>query len=267
MDKARFLGIANVAKLLVVAALATAAACVPPKPPPPRPSEAEVQKRLAEREAKAEERARPTRSSPHAARTDGLEGGSKVFTDDFERSELGSDWQVAHAGEWDIEAGRLRANKVEVYGDRNKGVWLLRRLPEKVRVEFDAEVISAKGDVKCEVFGEKPAHETGYSLIFGGWNNTINTIARKGEHEPERVVQVPHTPVQSRKRYHWAIVRNDDVVRWYVDGAFFLAYDDPKPVKGSFFGFNNWLSDIRFDNLEVFDLAAEAAAEPGAASR
>ena len=242
-------------RLLALAAATVLLGCVPPKPPPPRPTEEEVQKRTAEREARAEAASRPTQDSPHAARKDGLEGGKLVFEDDFERSGLGADWKVAHAGEWDIEGGRLRANKVEVYGDRNKGVWLLRKLPEKARIEFEAEVISSKGDVKCEVFAEAPKHETGYSLIFGGWNNTINTIARKGEHEPARMVQIPHQPVQSRKRYRWAVVRNDNVVRWYVDGAYFLGYDDAAAVRGPYFGFNNWLSDVRFDNVQIYDLA------------
>jgi hypothetical protein len=234
------------------------AACVPPTPPPPRPTEAQIAERARLAEQRAQAAAQPSAQSKHAGRKDGLEGGKLVFEDRFDRSELGNDWTVAHAGEWDIDDGRLRANLVRVYDDRNQGVWLQRRLPKQARIEFDAEVISDKGDVKCEVFARKAAHETGYSIIFGGWDNTINTIARLGEHEPSRAVQVPHKRVQSHKRYHWTIVRTDNVVRWYVDGEFMLDYDDAARVDGPFFGFNNWTSDVRFDDLRIYDVGAEA---------
>lgn len=236
------------------------AACVPPAPPPPRPSAAEVAKRAA-----------PSTRPPSAddakqrARRDGLEGGTLIFSDDFERGELGGDWRFDQPGEWTLDEGVLRANRVEVYEERNKGVWLKRPLPEKVRVEFRGEVRSGSGDIKCEIFATEPKHEAGYSVIFGGWNNTINTIARLGEHETERRVQRPHVPVRSQKRYLWTLVRSDDVMRWYVDGRFMLAYEDSAAVRGGFFGFNNWLSDVRFDEVRVYDLDAPAAPSAAAA--
>lgn len=236
------------------------AGCIPPAPPPPRPTEAELNARTAAAEQRAAAALEPTAASKHASRKDGLEGGALVFSDDFERGDLGSDWIAPQVGEWDIDNGRLRANKVPVYEQRNKGVWLQRRLPAKTRIEFEAEVLSDKGDVKCEVFAKEAAHESGYSIIFGGWNNTINTIARRGEHEASRAIQRPHQPVKSHVVQRWAVVRNDNVVRWYVDGAFMLAYDDSDPVRGPWFGLNNWLSDVRFDNVRIFDLDAPAGA-------
>ena len=226
-------------------------ACVPPQPPPPPPSEAEI----AARSAQAANRGQaPTAAGKHARRTDGLKGGTLVFQDDFERAEPGDDWTGLQAGEWQIKAGRLSANRVPVYDDRNKGMWLNKELPAKVRIEFEARALGDTGDTKCEVFARSKSHEAGYSIIFGGWNNTINTIARLGEHEPKRVVQRPHVPVKSETTYRWTIVRTDAVVRWYIDGRFMLAYDDADPVKGKFFGFNNWLTKVSFDTVRVWAL-------------
>lgn len=230
------------------------ASCIPPQPPPPRPTEAQVAARKAKAERQARARENTLATDPNAKRTDGLTGGTLVFSDDFNRTDLGPDWEVKHPGEWLIEAGGLVAKKVKVYGDRNKGVWLLRKLPPHARVEFTGEVRSAKGDIKCEAFATKAAHEAGYSFIFGGWGNTINTITRLGEHEPNRVIQRPHVPVQGHKVYKWAIVRNDKAVRWYIDGKFMASYQDSAPVQGPFFGFNNWLSDVRFDDLKIYKL-------------
>lgn len=227
--------------VLVVLSSLLATACVPPAPPPPRPAA-----------APAARAAQP--AADHARRVDGLTGGVLVFEDNFERGELGGDWEARQPGEWTIEKGRMRAGVVPNRDDRNKGVWLKRPLPAQVRVEFEAEVLSPKGDIKCEIFASDPTHEAGYSVIFGGWGNTINTIARKGEHEPARVVQRPHVSVERNKRHRWTLVRSDRVLRWYVDGKFMLAYDDAAPVQGPHFAFNNWESDVRFDGLRVFDL-------------
>ncbi len=225
------------------------AACVPPQPPPPRPSEAQV----AARKAKAVKRGE-TAPDKHAARTDGLRGGTLVFEDNFERAEPGTDWSVLQAGEWQIKGGRLLANRVPVYDDRNKGVWLNKELPAKVRVEFESRAIDERGDTKCEVFARSKSHEAGYSIIFGGWNNTINTIARLGEHEPKRAIQRPHVPVATDTTYKWTIVRTDNVIRWYIDGRFMVAYDDSDPIKGRYFGFNNWLTKVSFDKFKIWKL-------------
>ena len=227
------------------------ASCRPPAPPPPRPTEAEISARQAQAQRNAN---RTSADSKHAKRKDGLTGGTLVFSDDFNRAGLGGQWSVKLPGEWTVTNGELKPNRVEVYDDRNKGVWLNVPLPEKVRVQFEARSLGAAGDTKCEVFATEQKHEAGYSVIFGGWNNTINTICRLGEHEPKRVVQVPHQKVERGKRYTWTIVRTDNAVRWYIDGKFMIAYDDAKPVRGSWFGFNNWLSDLRFDNVKVWRL-------------
>ncbi len=250
----RAVTVRGAAAVLLSLLTALTSACVPPQPPPPRPTESQVAARIAAQEHSARARENTLLSDPNAKRTDGLTGGTLVFSDDFERAELGADWDVKHAGEWQIEKGGLVAKTVKVYGDRNKGVWLLRKLPKKARIEFVGEVRSVTGDIKCEAFAKSAAHESGYSFIFGGWDNTINTIARLGEHEPNRVVQRPHVPVQRNKAYKWTIVRTDQAVRWYVDGKFMASYNDTAPVHGPYFAFNNWLSDVRFDDLKVFKL-------------
>lgn len=224
-----------------------ALACTPPEPPPPRP--AKVQEQVDQPGALAEDP-----QAKHAKRSDGISGGTLVFEDQFERSEVGAQWQVKHAGEWTIDNGALKANVVAEEEARNQGIWLSKPLPDKVRVVFQSRSLSKVGDTKCEIFATEPKHEAGYSVIFGGWSNTINTIARRGEHEPQRVVQSEHQKVEQGRTYTWTVVRNDHVVRWYIDGQFMIAYDDTDAVRGTFFGFNNWATDLRFDNVQVYAL-------------
>lgn len=234
-------------KILSIAPLFLA--CTPPEPPPPRPPRHPVKEEAPKPEAAEDPQAK------QAARTDGLTGGKLLFQEHFDTPELSAHWLTKQEGEWHVVDGWLKAEKVENEDLRNQGIWLQDPLlPPKTRITFKARSMTQVGDMKCEVFNQAPKHETGYSVIFGGWNNTTNAIARHGEHEPNRHNQSEPPKVQPGKAYTWTIVRTDNVVRWYIDGKFMVAYDDPAPIAGQYFGFNNWASDVRFDDVEVYEL-------------
>jgi hypothetical protein len=177
---------------------------------------------------------------------DGISGGLLVFSDDFDRSEIGSNWQ-ARSGKWRIDKGKLVCK-----GDRNEGIWLNFKLPQRVRVEFDAMALEDEGDIKFEVFATEQRHQTGYILIFGGWQNSVTVIARLNEHGEDRMESPMR--VEKGKTYHIAVVRTDGSLRWFIDGKLVLSYDDETPLRGDYFGFNNWNSLVTFDNLKVFQL-------------
>lgn len=219
--------------------------------------------------------------------------GEPVFEDTFDRAEVGDRYRQAEpdrghqAGQWRIRDGRLVGAKIH-----NAALWLQQELPEKVRIDFDARAETDEGDVKCEVFGDGHTHQSGYILIFGGWRNTVRGIARQDEHGEDRKDDnrcasfdregrpcLPgHTfrclrpepgggcrpefrsPCQKRcvekdVDYHWTIIRDDDDVRWYLDGELLLVYRDADPVRGRYFAFNNWEARTSFDNLKIYDLS------------
>ena len=179
------------------------------------------------------------------------------FHDDFERAELGSDYKRT-GGNWRIENGQLH-----VKGAKNHPLWLLRTLPRDVRVELDARSESAEGDIKVELFGDGASHArqeryeaTSYVIIFGGWNNSKNVLARMDEHGADRVVG-EHHKVESGRTYRFRIERVGGTLTVWVDGDVFLQMDDPEPLAGrghDHFGFNNWQSDLWFDNLKITPL-------------
>ncbi len=181
-----------------------------------------------------------------------LTGGQLIFKDDFERDEIGDQW-IVRAPTWTIEDGWLHDTKA-----RNEGAWLDLELPDRVRIEFDArsEIPSEgafRGDIKCEVFATEPDHEKGYVLIFGGWQNALNVVARLDEHGADRL-EMRGRKVVAGQTYRFTIVRTDGVLHWLIDGKPFMRYEDPDPVRGRYFGFNNWESKIYFDNLRIFEL-------------
>lgn len=190
------------------------------------------------------------------------QGGTLVFQDDFERAELGPDYRQSvadpgfEAGTWRIQDGFLRGDKIH-----NAAIWLQKPLPEKVRIEFDAQAETATGDVKAEVFGDGITHQSGYIVIQGGWSNTVMAIARQDEHAEERKQDnrgcrrgrgQRDACVEPGVDYHWIIERDGDTVRWFLDGMLILTYPDADPVRGRFMAFNNWEAPTRFDNLRIY---------------
>lgn len=189
-----------------------------------------------------------SKKTPKSAtnRDDGLTGGVLVFSDDFDRDSIGEDW-LQRSGKW-----RLVGGWVHVEGDRNEGLWLNRPLPERVRIEFDARSESADGDLKFEVFCTEQRHQTGYIGILGGWQNSISIIARLDEHGEDR--KESDAQVTIGKVHRFSVVRIDDTLRFYVDGRFVLQYKDSAPIRGAYFGLNNWASRAYYDNLAIYQL-------------
>ncbi|MDP3277883.1 MAG: hypothetical protein Q8Q09_22050 [Deltaproteobacteria bacterium] len=182
---------------------------------------------------------------------------SAPFSDSFDRSTLGADWN-ATGDRWTLREGVLK-----VSNGHNHPLWLRRRLPHDVRITFDAWSDSPTGDIKCEVFGDGRAFAreasytaTSYVLIHGGWNNRLNVIARMDEHGSDRQVRAG-PPVERGRHYHWEIERRGRTLRWSIDGQPMLEFNDPSPLAGmghEYFAFNNWESELSFDNLVITPL-------------
>ena len=154
---------------------------------------------------------------------------------------------------------------------RNRPVWLRRRLPRNVRVEFDAESASPDGDIKVELFGDGRSRArsnayidaTSYLLIYGGWQNRFHVLARRDEHSADRLeLRVdPRSPeagavaVVPNRRYRFRLERLDGkTLRWFVDGVALFGFADPEPLHGEgheYFAFNDWETPVCFDNLRI----------------
>lgn len=187
--------------------------------------------------------------------------GSKGFHDNFDRKELGKNY-FDSIGRWVVFKNRL--NIAHAY---NHPLWLRRRLPRNVVIEFDATAYTRDGDIKVELFGDGKSYVdhrgayrgTGYIVCFGGWNNTKSFIARRLEHPPrgrtrEFMVSRTDRKVKVGQTYHFKITRSGNLVTWYLDGQNFLEYADRKPLQGAghqYFAFNNWASEVSFDNLSI----------------
>jgi hypothetical protein len=180
--------------------------------------------------------------------------GPDGFSDDFERHDLGEAWNNT-GGNYEVRDGTLH-----VSGARNKPLWLKRKLPNDVSIEFDAKSDSPDGDIKVEVFGDGVSKAesvsytaTSYVVIFGGWKNSRNVLARMNEHVDDRVVgeELKVVPGQT---YHMKIERRGGTSGFWVDGRKIASMNDPEPLSGpghDHFAFNNWQAPLTFDNLRI----------------
>lgn len=184
-----------------------------------------------------------------------VESRRLVFSEDFSKPQLGAMWQrgvgEGGSGKWEVVDGWLTGSQM-----KNDPLWLKEPLPEKVRVEFDAESLTPEGDLKFEVFGDGERHASGYIVIFGGWNNTLDVIARLDEHGDDRLA-IPSKKVKPKQVYKMAVERTESELRWFVDGVLVMAYPDAERLDGrshQFFAFSNWTAKVRFDNLRIYEL-------------
>lgn len=176
------------------------------------------------------------------------------FVEKFESEQLADYWNNTGA------SYAIRDGKLHVKGARNKPLWLRRTLPHDVQIEFDVRSESPEGDIKVEVFGDGLSRAetdsytaTSYVVIFGGWNNTLNVLARMNEHGDDRVVGPPHKVVPGRT-YHMKIVRQGGKFTAWADDHELFSMTDPDPLYGrghDHFGVNNWQSDLWLDNLTI----------------
>jgi hypothetical protein len=179
------------------------------------------------------------------------------FKDDFERLEVGPAYRDTGGG-YHVSNGQLR-----VQGAKNHPLWLRRRLPRDVRVEFDVRSESPEGDIKVELFGdgvskatEASYTATSYVVIFGGWNNSKNIIARMNEHGQDRA-EGKRNPVVKGRTYHMKIERKGDTISAWADDQLLAQLKDESPLWGrghEYFAFNNWQAELWFDNLKITPL-------------
>ena len=175
------------------------------------------------------------------------------------------------SGRLDPQVWRLTSEAYEVVdgalyvqGAKKHPMWLQKRIPCDVKIDFVAWADTAEGDIEVEVFGDgrSAANEdgdyvgTGYVVKFGGWNNKTSTIARRDENEA-RMAEDQDKRVEPGRRYQWSIRVRGGKIDWFLDGRLFLHAEDHEPLCGpgnDHFAFDNWSSKVHFDDLSITPL-------------
>lgn len=184
-------------------------------------------------------------------------GWEPVFTDNFDRKELGENWKVV-SGKWEIKDGNLHGSGTllctknfparDETGQIYPGGFAL----GYIRMEFEAtsavkpfiffkdqkpEVVL--GDLSCFMNARSseeskdPLYTSGYFFQFGGLYNTRNEITKKGQSVVSDLS--PSKVIETNKR-HKIIAENDQGhLRFFVDGEPLLDYEESGSIMGSGF--------------------------------
>ena len=172
------------------------------------------------------------------------DGWDLVFSDDFNRAELGGDWQVVD-GNWTIENGSLAGSGAIVSS---------RGFPAGhpagfLRLEFEAVTnvkpfilmpggpppVVSVSDMSSFIHAQPPetagpVWQTGYFFQFGGFMNTQNRIRRAGQ---ELVADGSPKKLITPDKVHRVVVENDQgTLRLIVDGELLLEQADRASIAG-----------------------------------
>ncbi|MGA2617227.1 MAG: DUF4091 domain-containing protein [Thermoguttaceae bacterium] len=184
--------------------------------------------------------------APTAPSTDGWR---LVFSDDFERGELGPDWVVEKHTQWAIRKGRLTLVK----GDG--AVLFARPLRHAQRIEFDGW---AETDHPCDLSGilcadpaKRAAYESGYSFNFG---TEMNAFSKLLINFVEYLV-LPNK-ITPGKRHHVICQRDGDRLGLWVDGqcVFHCLHrdrlDGPQETRAGLYTYGG---NQLFDNVRIYE--------------
>jgi hypothetical protein len=167
-----------------------------------------------------------------------------AWADDFDRAELGADWQVLK-GSWSVKDGQL----VTTGGS----LLTTRKFPGLQRLEFRASVTPNPGisDLSPFIHCGPAGHSSGYLLQFGGNNNSVNSIQRKGN------VLAKNSDVRIEAGKVYTIVAEFDgsTIRLTVDGKIVMQHADPQPLVGPAneqVGFYVHEGAVKIDQVKVF---------------
>jgi len=192
-------------------------------------------------------------------------GWTLIFSDDFDREELGTDW-VAVDGDWTIKDNSLRGSGTLLSakgfpGDSTQGF---------LRLEFEATTdvkpiiffpdrpppeVSV-GDISSILNAQPPDAgapiETGYFFQFGGNLNTRNQIQKAGVQVASDVT--PENRIVPDKKHHVVVENDQGTVRMVIDGKVVLEEEESESILGEGYdriGFYFYTAS-KIDNLKLY---------------
>jgi hypothetical protein len=185
------------------------------------------------------------------------------FVEDFASGRVDpARWNATSSG-YSVVDGALLARNA-----RNHPLWLRPPLPCDVQLELTTWSDSPDGDIKIEVMGDGASFDpdqgaytsSAYVFVFGGWRNSLSTIARMDEHRARMTVD-EQTRVEPGRKYRWTIRFAGGTIDWSIDGRPFLHAEDPEPLCGPghhHFAVDDWAVPVHFDDLTITPLGAPA---------
>lgn len=174
-------------------------------------------------------------------RSEARVSGGNLYDYTFYRAPI--DWYVS-GGTWDM-TNRWDCTPTWSWyggwGDRVAAIWNKHSFGGDFVIDLFAACKRDVGgylhprDINITVAGDGRDLASGYSFIFGGWNNTATRIMRGTQQVAETTkVLLPknYEGEAHRKWFNLRVERTGNTISCYVDRELALRYQDPKPLPG-----------------------------------
>jgi hypothetical protein len=177
------------------------------------------------------------RIEPGQARVD---GGNRY---DYTFYRAPTDWYTS-GGTWDMTSRWDCSPGWSWYGgwsERVAAIWN----KHSFSGDFTADIFAAckrdqggyqhPRDINITIAGDGRDLASGYSFVFGGWNNTATRLMRGTQVVAESTKYLLPKDYQNQAHHKWFNLRVERVgslLSFFVDGELALQYRDPKPITG-----------------------------------
>ncbi|NQT87485.1 hypothetical protein HQ560_12015, partial [bacterium] len=104
---------------------------------------------------------------------------------------------------------------------------------------------------------------SGYGFLFGGWDNTVTAITRKGKVVARSSYVIPRSSSIHRRWFYIKAEKRGDVLSYWIDGSRVLTWKDPEPLTGDRVAVWTWDCGLMVSRVRVSGSTVTAAEKPG----
>jgi hypothetical protein len=184
-----------------------------------------------------------------------------------------TDWLV-QSGDWGIQTRWACQPRWSWFGgnsEQTAAVWHKYEFDGSVVVEIYAgfamdspfaPFYNRVGDINITVAGNGIDLNSGYTMVFAGWDNRFTRLLREDRivAESPEILLPENRDAFQLESLHWQwhqvrLVKRRDMIRGYVNGRLAVAFDDPEPLTG------NRLAVWTWDNQLLLARAAVAGSK------
>jgi len=165
---------------------------------------------------------------------------NNVYNDLFRQAP--ADWRVT-GGVWEVTNRWECDDRWSFFSGRSKAlaaIWNKQRFAGDLVVEFYAgikmnsdrgDAYQYAGDINLTICGDGQDLTSGYSFLFGGWDDTTTAIVRQEEivARTSKMV-IPREKGIHRRWFYVRVTKRGGELNFSIDGSFILTYTDPNPL-------------------------------------
>jgi len=203
-----------------------------------------------------------------------------VFSDTlrvYTFSKAASDWRPA-AGTWEI-SNRWECDPRWSFfsgvpdASSLAAIWNKYAFDGDVSVEFAVgpKMETARGgtayrytrDFNVTLCADGKDLTSGYSFLYGGWDNKETAITRGNSVVARCAAVIPRASGIHRRWFYLKAEKLGSTLNFYVDGSRVLTYTDPNPLPGNRMAIWTWGNGIMVSRVRISASAIKAAEPPG----